>query len=358
MRATSAPWQLLSVIFAAILNEHQQRVIEYLKAENQILREQIGTKRVQLNDLDRHRLAVLGEAVGRKKLSEIYAIATPDTILRWHRTLVARKYDGSKSRRAGRPGFMPAIRELVIGMATENRHWGYERIEGELRKVGHRVARTTVANILREHGIEPAPLRSKRTTWREFLEMQWGSVAAMDFFAVEAWTTRGLTRFHVLFAIDLATRRVEIIGVTDRPNGRWVCNALRRQLDGFDGFLRQHTHLIHDRDPLFTTAMADMLGARNMQPVKLPPRSPNLNAFAEHFVRSIKHECLNRIIPIGERHLRSAIDVYVDHYNRERPHQGLGNELLTPSSESATDDGTVVCDDRLGGLIRSRRRAA
>ena len=188
--------------------------------------------------------------------------------------------------------------------------------------------------------------------------MHWGSVAAMDFFTVEAWTTRGLTRFHVLFVIDLATRQVEVVGITDRPNGRWVCNALRRQLDSFDGFLRHHTHLIHDRDPLFTQAMAYMLGAYGVEPVKLPPRSPNLNAYAERFVRSIKHECLNRIVPIGERHLQAAIDAYVDHYNRERPHQGLGNELLAPSSESATDDGAVVCDDRLSGLIRSYRRAA
>lgn len=358
MRATSAPWQLLSVILAGVLNEHQRRVIEYLKAENQALREQIGGKRVKLTDIERRRLAVLGKAVGRKTLSEICSIVTPDTILRWHRMLVARKYDGSKSRRCGRPRVMLAIRELVIRMATENRHWGYERIEGELRKVGHRVARTTVANILREDGIEPAPLRSKRTTWAEFLEMRWGSIAAMDFFTVEAWTLKGLKRFHVLFVIDLATRRVEIVGVTDRPNGKWVCNMLRRQLDDFDGFLRHHTHLIHDRDPLFTQAMADILGACGVQPIKLPPRSPNLNAYAERFVRSIKHECLNRLIPIGERHLQAAIDAYADHYNRTRPHQALGNELLAPSSESATNDGTVVCDERLGGLIRSYQRAA
>ena len=315
-------------------------------------------KRIRLTDIECRRLAVLGKAVGRKTLSEICSIVTPDTIRRWHRTLVARKYDGSKSRRAGRTGVVPAIRALVIRMATENRHWGYERIEGELRKTGHRVARTTVANILRQHGLEPAPLRSTRTTWAEFLKMHWGSIAAMDFFTVEAWTYRGLTRFHVLFVIDLATRRVEVVGVTDRPNGQWVRNALRRQLDDFDGFLRHHTHLIHDRDPLFTTAMTEVLGARNMQPVRLPPRSPNLNAYAERFVRSIKHECMNWVIPIGERNVRDAINAYVDHYNHGRPHQGLGNELLTPSSESVTGESTVVCDEQLGGLIRSYRRAA
>ena len=188
--------------------------------------------------------------------------------------------------------------------------------------------------------------------------MHWSSVAAMDFFTVEAWTTRGLTRFHVLFVIDVATRRVEIVGINAQPQGQWVCNALRRQLDSFDGFLRHHTHLIHDRDPLFTQAMTNALAACGVRAVRLPPRSPNLNAYAERFVRSIRHECLSRIVPIGERNVTEAIDAYVDHYNRERPHQGMDNELLTPSSESATDNGTVVCDEQLGGLIRSYRRAA
>ncbi|MFK7883054.1 MAG: transposase [Phycisphaerales bacterium] len=358
MRTSFYPWRLLSVILAGMLNEHQQRVIEYLKAENQVLREQLGPKRIRLNDDQRRQLAVLGRAIGCKALSEICSIVTPDTILRWHERLIAQKYDGSGSRSAGRPGIMRTIRELVIRMALENRHWGYERIEGELKKVGHRVASTTVANILAEHGLEPAPSRSSRTTWAEFLQAHWGSIAAMDFFTVEAWTLKGLTRLQVLFVIDLATRRVEIVGISDRPHGEWVRNVLRRQLDGFDGFLRSHTHLIHDRDPLFTQAMIDMLAACGVQSVKLPPRSPNLNAYAERFVRSIKHECLNRIIPIGEHHLTHAIDAYVDHYNRDRPHQGMHNELLTPNLSPVDSHGKIVCDEQLGGLIRSFRRAA
>ena len=358
MRSTLYPWQLISIILAGILNEHQHRVIEYLKAENQVLREQLGEKRLRLTDHQRRRLAVLGQAIGRKALSEVCSIVTPDTILRWHRKLIARKYDGSNSRRVGRPGIMHEIWLLIVRMASQNRHWGYERIEGELRKVGHRVARTTVANVLKEHGLEPAPSRSKHTSWAEFLEMHWGVIAAMDFFTVEAWTRKGLTRFHGLFVIDLATRRVEIAGISDRPYGEWVYNVLRRQLDGFDGFLRNHRYLIHDRDPLFTQAMIDMLSAYGVQSVKLPQRSPNLNAYAERFVRSIKSECLDRIIPIGEQHLRHAIDTYIEHYNRDRPHQGLSNELLTPSPLPTAANGKVVCDEQLGGLIRSYRRAA
>ena len=358
MRPTLYPWQLLSVIVSGYLNEHQQRVIDYLKEENRVLREQLGNKRLRLTNSQRRRLAVLGKAHGRRVLAEVCSIVTPDTIMRWHRKLIANKYDGSKARKPGRPRVMQEIRNLVVRFALENRFWGYERIEGEIGKLGHQVARTTVANIMNVHGIEPAPNRSKRTTWAEFLQVHWESNAAMDFFTVEVWTAKGLTRFHVLFVIDLATRKVEIAGISDCPHGAWVERVLRRQLDDFDGFLRIHKYLIHDRDPLFTKSMIDMLASASIESIKLPPKSPNLNAFAERFVRSIKHECLDRIIPIGEKHLWRAVDAYVKHYNNDRPHQGVGNVVLDPSFEPAEHDGKVICDEQLGGLIRSYRRAA
>lgn len=358
MRPQLYPWQFLSVIVAGIIYDQQQREMDYLKEENRILREQLGSKRIRLTDDQRRRLAVLGKALGHKVLTEICSIVTPDTIMRWHRKLIAHKYDGSKARKPGRPRVMLEIRMLVLRFATENRTWGYERIEGELGKLGHRVARSTVANILSENGLEPAPNRSMRTTWAEFLQMHWESIAAMDFFTVEVWTTKGLTRFHVLFVIDLSTRRVEIAGISSSPHGAWVERILRRQLDGFDGFLTKHKYLIHDRDPLFTKSMIEMLASVGIKSVKLPPKSPNLNAYAERFVRSIKHECLNRVIPIGEKHLWRAIDAYIEHYNHDRPHQGIGNVVLDPSFEPAEPNGKVICDEQLGGLIRSYRRAA
>ena len=358
MQSKLYPWQLLSVIVAGILNDHQQRVIDYLKEENRVLREQIGSKRFRLTDNQRQRLAVLGKALGRKMLTEVCSIVTPDTIMRWHRKLIANKYDGSKARKPGRPRVMQEIRKLVLRIALENRLWGYERIEGELRKLGHRVARTTIANILHENGLEPAPNRSKRTTWAEFLQMHWESIAAMDFFTVEVWTAKGLTRFYVLFVIDLPTRRVEIAGISSSPHGAWVERALRLQLDDFDGYLRNHKYLIHDLDPLFTKAMIEMLASTGIKSIRLPPKSPNLNAYAERFVRSIKHECLNRIIPIGEKHLWRAVDAYVKHYNHDRPHQGMGNLVLDPSFMLAKPDGKFICDEQLGGLIRSYRRVA
>jgi len=358
MRPQLYPWQFLSVIVAGIINDQQQLEMDYLKEENRILREQLGSKRIQLTDDQRRRLAILGKALGHKVLSEICTIVTPCTIMRWHRKLIAHKYDGSKARKPGRPRVMLEIRKLVLRFATENRTWGYERIEGELGKLGHRVARSTVANILRKNGFEPAPNRSKRITWAEFLRMHWESIAAMDFFTVEVWTAKGLTRFHVLFVIDLSTRRVEIAGISDRPHGAWVQRVLKRMTDDFDGFLRNHKFLIHDRDPLFTKSMIETLASAGVKSIKLPPKSPNLNAYAERFVRSIKHECLNRIIPIGEKHLWRAVDTYVEHYNYDRPHQGMGNLVLDPFFHPAEPDFRVICDEQLGGLIRSYRRAA
>lgn len=346
------------MIVAGILNDQQQRVVDYLKEENRVLREQLGNKQVRLANNQRRRLAVFGKALGRKMLTENGTIVTPDTIMRWHRKLIANKYDGSRSRKPGRPRVMQEIRQLVVRSALENRLWGYERIEGELGKLGHHVARTTIANTLRENGLEPVPNRSERTTWSEFLQMHWESIAAIDFFTIEVWTAKSLTRFHVLFLIDLSTRRVNIAGTSDCPHGAWVERVLRRQLDDFDGFLRKHRYLIHDRDPLFTKSMIEMLASVGVQSVKLPPKSPNLNAYAERFVRSIKHDCLDRIIPIGEKRLWRAVDAYVEHYNHDRPHQEVGNMVLDQSFIPAEPVGKVICDEQLGGLIRSYRRDA
>lgn len=348
------PWQLLSVILAGVLSDQQQRVIEYLREENRVLKEQLGGERLRLNNDQRRRLAAKAKALGRKALAEICTIVAPDTILRWHRDLIARKYDGSKGRRVGRPRIMQEIRLLVVRMARENSGWGYLRLEGALKEAGHRVARTTIADILKEHGLEPAPQR--HTPWSTFLRSHWEAIAATDFFTVEAWTARGLTRFYVLFVIDLETRRVEIAGVTDRPTGEWVTSVARGLIDDFDGFLRKHEYLIHDRDPLFTHRFQSLLRSAEIEPLRLPPRSPNLNAYAERFVGSIKSECLDRLIILGERHLRHVLAEYVQHYNHERCHQGLGNELIDPVREEG--DGGVVCRERLGGLLRFYHRSA
>ncbi|MEL6397217.1 MAG: integrase core domain-containing protein [Planctomycetota bacterium] len=354
MSKIAQPWQLLSVILAGVLSDHQQRVIEYLREENRVLKEQLGGKRPRLSNDQRRRLAAKAKARGRKALAEVCTIVTPDIILRWRRELIARKYDGSMRRRAGRPRVMQEIRQLVVHMACENPGWGYLRLEGALKEAGHRVARTTIANILKEQGLEPAPRR--HTPWSTFLRNHWGASAATDFFTVEAWTARGLTRFHVLFVIDLVTRRVEIAGVTDQPTGDWVTSVARGLIDEFDGFLWKHEFLIRDRGPLFTSQFQSVLRSAEIEPIRLPPRSPNLNAYAERFVASIKSECLDRMIILGERHLRCVLVEYVQHYNQERCYQGLGNGLIEPVHEEGSGD--VICHERLGGLLRFYHRSA
>lgn len=349
--------QLLAAILAGWLSDRQRRAIEYLREENRVLREQLSGGRLRLSDDQRRRLAARGKTLGRTLLVEVCTIVTPDTILRWHRRLIARKYDGSARRRRGRRGVMRAIRDLCVRMATENPGWGYSRIQGSLANLGHRVGRSTIRRILKDHGLEPAPQR--HTPWSVFLKAHWEAIAAADFFTVEAWTLRGLTRFSVFFIIDLETRRVHIAGITAEPTGEWVARVARSLVDAFDGFLLKHRYLIHDRDPLFRAGLPVLLRSVGITPVMLPPRSPNLNAYAERFVRSIKEECLSRIVPIGERHLRHAIEEYAAHYHLERNHQGIGNRLIDGMVEPNPEPvERVRCRDRLGGLLRSYHRAA
>ena len=207
---------------------------------------------------------------------------TPETLLAWHRRLIAKKYDGSRYRTPGRPKTLAEISELVVRMAEENRTWGYRRIQGAIANLGHILAHTTVANILKRHGIEPAPERNRKTTWKEFLDRHWDQLVAADFFTVEVWTCSGLTRFVVLFFIELSTRRVEIGGIASSPNGLWMSQIARNLTDAIDGFFTGKRYLIHDRDPLYTTDFLTILAGAGIQSIKLPPRSPNLKAYASH----------------------------------------------------------------------------
>ena len=298
------------------------------------LREQLGGRRVRLNDDQRRRLAAKAKGLGRKLLAEVATIVTPETLLAWHRKLIAQKYDGSGKRGPGRPRTAGEIEALVVRMAEENRDWGYRRIQGALSNLGHEIARSTIAEILERHGIEPAPERSRKTTWKEFLTRHWELIVAADFFTVEVWTRRGLQRFIVLFFIELSTRKVEIAGIAPAANGLWMSQIGRNLTDAVDGILNGKRYLIHDRDPLFTAEFLSMLAEAGVKSVKLPPRSPNLNAYAERFVRSIKESCLERMILFGEGSLRKAIQEFVAHYHSERNHQGLGNRLIIPDEPS------------------------
>jgi putative transposase len=235
---------------------------------------------------------------------------------------------------------------------------GYTRIQGALANLNHEVSRGTIATVLREHGLEPAPDRLKKTTWTEFLKAQWDVLAAADFLTVDVWTSHGLTRFAVLFLIDLSTRRIHIAGIAPEPDSAWMNQIGRNLTDVGDGFLLGKRFLIHDRDPRFTQAFQETLAAADVQIVRLPARSPNLNAYAERFVRTIKESCLDRIILVGEASLRRAVREFADHYHHERNHQGLGNQLIVPLAEQENHDGDIACRERLGGLLKYYHRPA
>ena len=224
MRFILQPWQLLIVILASWMNRQQQRVIEYLRTENQVLKEKHGTKRLLLSDDQRRRLAVKGKLLGRKLLEEVGTLFTPDTILRWHRQLVAQKWDYSdrRQKKPGRPRVRQIIVDLVLRLARENPTWGFDRIQGAVANVGYVVSDTTVGNLLKAHGIEPAPDRQRTGSWSTFLKSHWDVLAAIDFTTLEVWTRGGLVTFYLLFAMEIKTRRVHFAGCTPNPDEAWM----------------------------------------------------------------------------------------------------------------------------------------
>jgi transposase InsO family protein len=296
---------------------------------------------------------VHGHRLGRRRLRQVATIVTPDTILRWHRQLIARKW--TYVSRPGRRGVLAEIQRLVVRMAGENPTWGYTRIQGALKNVGHRVGRSTIARMLNAAGVPPVPERP--TSWQTFLRAHWGAIAGADFFTTEVWTWRGLVAYYTVFVIDLASRRVQVLGSTPYPDELFMRQVSRTLSTSEDGRLRDHRVLICDRDRKWSGGVRQLLADAGIRTVCTPVRAPNANAHAERFVRSIKEECLDRIIPIGERHFRRALTEFVAHYHHERNHQGLGNVLIDGDPERKTGR-RIRCCHRLGGLLNYYERAA
>jgi putative transposase len=345
--------RLLLATLVGWLDRRQQDAVAYLVEENRILRGHVRG-RIRLTDEERRRLAVPGHRLGRRRLHDIATIVTPDTILRWHRRLIARKWTYAK-RRGGRSGVRAEIRRLVVRMAEDNPTWGYTRILGALKNVGHRVSRSSIARILKAHGIPPVPERP--TSWQTFLHAHWGAIAGADFFTTDVWTWRGLVTYDTVFVIDLASRRVQIVGSTPHPHDVFMQQVVRTLTAAEDGLLVQHRLLICDRDTKWSALVRTRLGDAGIRVVQTPYRAPNANAYAERFVRSIKEECLDRLMPIGERHFRRAVTEYVEHYHRERNHQGLQNALIARAPATCTV-GRIRRRPRLGGLLNYYERAA
>jgi len=326
---------------------------EYLVTENRMLRNQI-TGRVRLSDGERKTLAELGQKLGKQALAAVATIVTPDTILGWHRKFVAQKFDGSTQRKApGRPMIDQEVEAFVVRMAHENRSWGYDRIVGALANLGYTVSDQTVGNILKRHGIPPAPERKTTTTWKECIRTHMEVLVATDFFTAEVWTKVGLVTYYVLFFLHLSSRKVHVAGMTPQPDEQWMQQVARNMTMEEWGCLSPGQYLIHDRDTKCCAAFQQIIDEAGVERVVLPPRSPNLNAYAERWVRSVKEECLSRLILFGEVSLHHALTPYVAHFHHERNHQGKGHVLLCPMvSPDAKCAGPIQCRERLGGLLK------
>ncbi len=352
--------QVLIAMIAGWINRYQQQVIAYLLEENRILHAKLGDRRIRFTDAERRRLAALAFALGRKRLKSLTTLATPDTLMRWDKQLVAQKFDGSQKRnKLGRPRVADEIEALILQMANDNPTWGYRRIQGALANLGHRVDKITVRNILRRHHVDPAPKRRQGgMSWSQFLKMHWDVLAATAFFTIEVATWHGLVTYYVLVVMELNTRRVHLAGITPHPNEAFMMQCARQLTDPFDGFLLDKRSLMHDRDTTFTAAFDQYLRNQGVEPVILPPQSPNLNAHCARFVRSIKEEALNQMIFIGEGTLHYTLTQYLTHYHSERNHQGLDNQLIALEPEVSEQTGQVVRRERLGSLLSYYYREA
>jgi hypothetical protein len=269
---------MLLLVLTSWLERREREAFAYLIEENRLLRRQLGGRRLRFSDDERRRLAVRAHRLGRQALREIATIVTPDTLLRWHRQLVARKWTYATPR-VSRRGVLAEIRRLVVRMAGENPTWGYTRIQGALKNVGHRVGRSTVARILKAAGVPRVPERP--TSWQTLLRAHWGAIAGADFFTTEVWTWRGLVTFYTVFVIDLASRRVQIVGSTPYPNDLFMRQISRTLTAAEIGLLCHHRVLICDRDRKWNGEVRQLLGETGIEVVLTPVRAPNANAYAE-----------------------------------------------------------------------------
>ena len=321
-----------------------------LRHEVAVLRRQAA--RPRMDWADRAVLAGLSRLLPRSVWRGRFV--QPATLLRWHRDLVRRHW--TYSHRRGRPSVAAEIRDLVLRLARENSTWGYRRVHGELRRLGYRIGASTVWAILQRAGVDPAPKRSA-LTWRQFLRAQAKGVLAVDFFTVD---TVFLKRLYVLFVVEVATRRVHVLGATPHPVGAWVAQQARNLLMARDDGAGRFQFLVRDRDAKFTAAFDAVFAAEAIKVLITPVRAPRANAYAERWVGTVRRELLDWMLIFGCRQLRSVLAEYVDHYNVHRPHRALGQAPPLGPSEPAVvvPAGRVIRRDRLSGLIHEYSQAA
>jgi putative transposase len=328
-----------------------RRDAEILALRHQVLVLQRQVARPVFTDRDRIVLGVLSQVLDRVRLGEVFLIVKPETVLGWHRRLVARHWT-QPARRPGRPATRREIRRRVSRLDRENPTRGYRRIHGELVRLGHRVAASTVWKILRDAGRQPTPARTG-PSWSEFVHSQARGIIATDFFTVD---TVLLRRFYVLFFLEIGTRKVHLGAITTNPDGPWTTQQARNLLMRLD---RRVRFVIHDGAGQYTPSFDHVFAAIGAEAITTPPAAPQANAFAERWVRSVGHELLDRTIIWNERQLRSLLEQYVTHYNGHRPHRALRQRAPDPGRVAEIDPATTIqrhptCD----GLINEYRPAA
>lgn len=341
--------------FTRFSSENGSRDIEIavLRHQLKVLRRQVA--RPSFRPVDRAFLTAAARVLPRDLWPSF--LVTPQTLLRWHRELVRRKWTYRTAKKPGRPPIDPEVENLVLRLARENPRWGYVRIQGELRKLGVRVSATTIRRLLKGSGLGPAPRRSG-PTWSDFLRAQAHGILAADFFTVE---TIRLKTLYVLFFIELSTRRVHLAGVTANPDSAWVTQQARNFVPTLDDPKTEARFMIHDRDSKYADPFDEVFRTEGVEVVRTPIRAPRANAFAERWVRTVRAECLDWTMVLGRRHLERVLRSYMAHYNRARPHRGL--DLATPEpNEPARSAAGQRIDvrrrDILGGLIHEYEVAA
>ncbi|WP_334173651.1 integrase core domain-containing protein [Sinomonas sp.] len=320
-----------------------------LRHQLSVLQRQVARPRLTWSD--RAVIATLARLIARERWEAF--LATPETILRWHRALVRRRWT-YPHRRPGRPALADETVKLIVRLAKENPRWGYLRIVGELRKLGVTVSKGSVANVLRRHDLRPAPRRTG-PTWGEFLRSQAKGILATDFFTVD---TVMLRRYYVLFVIELERRVVHLLGVIANPNEAWVTQVARNFTTDLEDAGRQWRFLIRDRDTKFTASFDAVLSSVGIEAIKTPVRSPRANAFAERFVRTARSECLDHLLVFSRRHLEAILVEYLRHYNQARPHRALNLDQPVLRPVRPATARKITRRDVLGGTIHEYGIAA
>ena len=352
-------WITLATYLAYCIDKELYKAIDYLREQVRVLLEQQEkqNKRILLTNSQRMRVAAKAKRLSRKMLEQCTELFTPDTVMRWYQKLIAEKYDGSQHRTSpGRPPITQEVVRLVIRFKEENPRWGYKKITDQIVYLGYEISKSSVKNILIENGYDPEPDLTVRSTWHEFIKSHWDVMTACDFFTIELMVGRRLVRCTIFFVIELSSRKVFFAPIKLQPDGEYM-KQIARSLTDYGGFPRGKRYLIHDRDPLYnTTGFHDIMKSSGIEPVKLPARSPNLNCYAERFVKTVKCECLNHLILSSVKQLEYVLEQYSEYYHHERIPQSLDSIIEPKHSIDKTAD--IVCVERLGGLLKSYHRLA